>query len=208
MPRTRWCLFLLFSACAHRPPVVNVPSESGRRATGHVELSVMSAEIRPEGLTESERASLRAQSLRRTGSANPLSVAIGALSYGKEVVDQAASALKPKAIIVLDGDEERESEIGEGATPTWAKLTYGPIVFGPDSNMRIGIVDTTLGGLMKDKLLGICTMQGVPLVDEQNYVRPESMRCLGRVMTVALRVRSVDLTPHPEAGADEPATNP
>jgi hypothetical protein len=199
MSRTCMSLLLLFSACAHQPPAPTAPApEGGRRPAGHVELSVLAAEIRTAEITESERAAIKAESLRTTGSANPLTAAIGALSFGKELYAEATSTLKPKAIILFEGDEEKESEIGEGATPTWAKLTYGPVMFGNDSSLRIGIVDTTFGGLAKDKLLGICTVRGVPLLDEHDYLKPETMRCLGRIKSVAVHVRPVDLTPHPE----------
>jgi hypothetical protein len=88
--------------------------------------------------------------------------------------------------ILVDGQLlQRSPMVGNSHQPTWGGVYTLPVQIRDTSQIEIHAIDRDIAF---DDEIGVCTAQGMPLVDRQGYVSGQTWRCLGQLWGVALRI--------------------
>lgn len=97
--------------------------------------------------------------------------------------------------ILLDGQLlQRSPMVGNSHHPTWAGVYTLPVNIRDNSQLEIHAIDRDLAF---DDEIGVCTTQGMPLVDRKGYVSGDTWRCIGQLWGVALRIVPFDRRHNP-----------
>lgn len=133
-----------------------------------------------------------------------VAVAARLAPWALNALSQATAAPDVQAALLLDGTQIGRAQTRTHTfTPSWPGMTTTAYTIGPNQQIVINAVDTDL--LFNDHI-GLCTMQGMPLVDRNGYARAEDFTCNGQLWGVRLRVLASSY--EPVADADIPEAPP
>jgi hypothetical protein len=101
-------------------------------------------------------------------------------------MSSATAAPDVRVDVLLDGRQVgRVQTRTHSFTPSWTGATNTTYQVGPNQQIDISAWDTDL---MFDDHIGVCTIQGMPLVDRNGYARAEDFTCNGQLWGVRLRI--------------------
>lgn len=80
------------------------------------------------------------------------------------------------------------SKVQDAYNPTWSNR-IGPVTMTTADQLDFRATDVDV---MFDDHIGVCTTQGVPLVDTRGYAQADSFVCQGQLWAVAVRVQSAN----------------
>ncbi len=125
----------------------------------------------------------------------PLSVLAELLPWTAGAFSNTIAAPDIEVTLYLNGERIGFApKVANDFVPTWAANFTRPVRLGGHSQFEIKVIDKDEAF---DDDVGICTVKGMPEVDEQDYATAQSLRCSGQVWAVALRV--VPMGPQPGA---------
>lgn len=73
--------------------------------------------------------------------------------------------------------------------PSWIGVQTPPLIMRPDLHISIRATDIDLE---RHDAIGACRIDGVPLVDEHNYVSHDSLHCESQLLSVAIYAKSIE----------------
>lgn len=134
----------------------------------------------------------------------------GVLQLLGDVLPWAAGSFVPgfaapdvEATLYVDGRVLAQAPtVANRYTPAWANVYTPPIKLHPYSQIEIRAVDRDLLGADP---IGVCTLQGIPLVDARGYALAQNFQCFGQLWAVALRLVPVEPAEAPRAVASPSA---
>ncbi len=122
--------------------------------------------------------------------------------WASRVLANATQAPDVRATVSIDGTQVSTSRTRmHSYTPSWPGLSPTAYTIGHDQHITVDAYDTDLAF---DDHIGLCTMQGMPLVDRNGYARAEDFTCNGQLWAVRLRIVATEYEPVPDSEVQAP----